>query len=106
MCSWCRPGSAVAALPLGQLGLELVSTNPETRRVLLQRKGAMPLLHQAVERHGYGVDQQPVACQEPAAWIKRAQDRLIIFRQYKKTLNIETARPSNYNSRFLTSMIN
>jgi hypothetical protein len=33
----------VAALPLGQLGLELVTTNPETRRVLLPRKGAMPL---------------------------------------------------------------
>jgi hypothetical protein len=52
----------VAALPLGQLGLELVTTNPETRRVLLPRKGAMPLLHEAIEWHGYGVDQLPGAC--------------------------------------------
>jgi hypothetical protein len=65
----------VAALPLGQLALQLVTTTPTTKRVLLPRKGAMPLLRQAVEWHGYGVEQQPTACQEPAAWIKRARDR-------------------------------
>jgi hypothetical protein len=65
----------VAALPLGQLGLELVAATPSTRRVLLPRKGATPLLHQALECHGFEVDQQPAACQEPAAWIKRALDR-------------------------------
>ena len=65
----------VAALPLGRLGLQLVASTPTAQRVLLPRKGAMPLLRQAVERHGFGVDQQPAACQEPAAWIKRARDR-------------------------------
>jgi hypothetical protein len=35
----------------------------------------MPLLHQALEGQGYGVEQQPAACQEPEAWLKRARDR-------------------------------
>ena len=65
----------LTALPLGQLGLQLVATTPATRRVLLPRKGATPLLRQAVEWHGFSVEQQPAACQEPAAWIKRARDR-------------------------------
>ena len=65
----------LAALPLGQLDLQLVATTPSTRRVLLPRKGATPLLRQAVEWHGFAVEQQPAACQEPAAWIKRARDR-------------------------------
>lgn len=65
----------LTALPLGQLGLQLVATTPGTRRVLLPRKGATPLLRQAVEWHGFAVEQQPAACQEPAAWIKRARDR-------------------------------
>ncbi|MEB3327586.1 MAG: hypothetical protein VKI39_07770, partial [Synechococcus sp.] len=58
-----------------QLGLQLVATTPATRRVLLPRKGATPLLRKAVEWHGFVVEQQPAACQEPAAWIKRARDR-------------------------------
>ena len=65
----------LTALPVGQLGLQLVATTPATRRVLLPRKGATPLLRQAVEWHGFAVEQQPAACQEPAAWIKRARDR-------------------------------
>ena len=65
----------LTALPLGQLGLQLVATTPATRRVLLPRKGATPSLRQAVEWHGFAVEQQPAACQEPAAWIKRARDR-------------------------------
>jgi hypothetical protein len=65
----------LAALPLGQLGLQLVATTPTTRQVLLPRRGTMPLLRQAVEGHGFGVEQQPAACQEPAAWLKRARDR-------------------------------
>lgn len=65
----------MTALPLGRLRLQLVATTPTTQRVLLPRKGAMPLLRQAVEWHGFGVEQQPAACQEPAAWIKRARDR-------------------------------
>jgi hypothetical protein len=65
----------LAALPLGQLSLQLVATTPATRRVLLPRKGATPQLRQAVEWHGFAVEQQPAACQDPAAWIKRARDR-------------------------------
>jgi hypothetical protein len=57
----------LAALPLGQLELQLVATMPVARRVLLPRKGATPLLHQALAWHGFGVEQQPSACQEPAA---------------------------------------
>jgi hypothetical protein len=67
----------LAALPLGQLALQLVATTPSTRRVLLPRKGATPLLRQAVEWHGFAVEQQPAACQEPTAWIKRARDRTL-----------------------------
>lgn len=67
----------LAARPLGQLGLQLVATTPTTRRVLLPRKGATPLLRQAVEWQGFAVEQQPAACQEPAAWIKRARDRTL-----------------------------
>jgi DNA-binding transcriptional LysR family regulator len=65
----------LAALPLGQLDLQLVATTPSTRRVLLPGKGATPQLHQAVESHGFSVQRQPMACQEPTAWIKRARDR-------------------------------
>lgn len=63
------------ALPLGQLELQLMATDPQAGRVLLPRKGAAPLLHQAMAWHGFGVEQQPAACQEPAAWVKRARDR-------------------------------
>jgi hypothetical protein len=65
----------LAALPLGQLALQLAATTPSTRQVLLPRKEATPLLHQAVAWHGLAVEQQPAACQEPAAWVKRARDR-------------------------------
>jgi hypothetical protein len=65
----------LCVMPLGQLQLQLVTATPDTRRVLLPRKGAMPLLRAAMERHGFAVEQQPLACQEPAAWIKRARDR-------------------------------
>jgi len=65
----------LTALPLGQLALQLVAATPATRRVLLPRRGATPMLRQAVERHGLAVEQQPAACQEAAAWVKRAQAR-------------------------------
>jgi hypothetical protein len=65
----------LAVLPLGALALQLVAQAVHSRRVLVPRKGAMPLLHQAIEAHGYGVEQQPAACQEPEAWLKRARDR-------------------------------
>lgn len=63
------------ALPLGRLGLQLVAAAPATRRVLLPPRGAAPLLHQAVAARGFAVEPQPAACQEPAAWVKRARDR-------------------------------
>lgn len=63
------------ALPLGRLGLQLVAAASGARRVLLPPRGAAPLLHQAVAARGFAVELQPVACQEPAAWVKRARDR-------------------------------
>ena len=75
LCGQDPHWDGLAALPLGQLELQLVATMPVAQRVLLPRKGATPLLHQALAWHGFGVEQQPAACQEPAAWIKRARDR-------------------------------
>ena len=34
-----------------------------------------PLLHKLIEAQEFGVDQQPAACQEPAALVNRSQDR-------------------------------
>jgi len=65
----------LTAMPLGQLALQLVATTAEAKQVLLPRRGALPRLHQVLEWHGLGVEQQPEACQEPAAWLKRARDR-------------------------------
>jgi hypothetical protein len=65
----------ITVLPLGSIRLQLVAQAGHKRSVLLPRKGAMPLLHQLVEEHGYAVEQQPQACQEPEAWLKRARDR-------------------------------
>ena len=65
----------ITVLPLGSIRLQLVAQAGHKRSVLLPRKGAMPLLHHLVEDHGYAVEQQPAACQEPAAWLKRARDR-------------------------------
>lgn len=65
----------LCALPLGTLELQLVATVTNTRQVLLPRKATLPLLHQLLHWHGYGLQRQPSACQEAAAWIKRARDR-------------------------------
>jgi len=65
----------LATLPLGQLGLDLVGVTPHLRRVLLPHKSATPLLRQAVGWHGFGVEQQPSACQEPDAWIQLAREQ-------------------------------
>ena len=65
----------ITVLPLGSISLQLVAQAGHKRSVLLPRKAAMPLLHQVVEGQGYTVEQQPAACQEPAAWLKRARDR-------------------------------
>lgn len=65
----------LTALPLGQLQLQLVAVTPVAERVLLPRKGAMPLLHQTLAWHGFALELQPAACQTPGAWIKRTRDR-------------------------------
>lgn len=67
--------AGIAAVPLGSLGLQLVAQAGHRRSVLLPRQAAMPLLHQALEGHGYDLEQQTAACQEPEAWLKRARDR-------------------------------
>jgi len=70
------PGwEGVAVLPLGSIGLQLVAQNPHTQQVLRPRRAALPLLHKLMEAQGFGVEQQPAACQEPAAWLKRSRDR-------------------------------
>ncbi|MEB3307506.1 MAG: hypothetical protein VKK98_05060, partial [Cyanobacteriota bacterium] len=63
----------LVVLPLGQLSLQLVATAASSRPVLLPRRAVAPLLHQALAAQGYGVEQQPAACQEAEAWIKRAR---------------------------------
>jgi hypothetical protein len=65
----------LVAMPLGQVGLQLVATTPESKLVLLPKKAAAPLLHQALEMQGFGIEQQPAACQDVEAWIKRSRDR-------------------------------
>jgi hypothetical protein len=70
-----RPNwDGLAALPLGRLELQLVAAAARIQGVLLPRKLATPLLHQTIRQHGWEVMEQPLACQEPAAWIKRAHD--------------------------------
>jgi hypothetical protein len=65
----------IAAFPLGSLQLKLVAQEVSTRRVLLPRRLAMPLLPPAIETHDFAIEQQPAACQETSAWLKRARDR-------------------------------
>ncbi|MEN9540556.1 MAG: hypothetical protein RLZZ459_647, partial [Cyanobacteriota bacterium] len=65
----------LAAKPLGTLALQLVATSPTAKRVLLPNKAATPLLHQTLDWHGLKIETQPSACQEPAAWLKRARAR-------------------------------
>jgi hypothetical protein len=65
----------ISVLPLGSIGLQLVAQTPNTRQVLLPRRTALPLLHKRMEAQGFGVEQQPLASQEPDAWLKRARDR-------------------------------
>ena len=65
----------LAVLPLGQLELQLVATSPDAKRVLVPQEQVMPRLHHAILSQGFSVEKQPVACQEPAAWLKRANDR-------------------------------
>jgi hypothetical protein len=65
----------ITVLPLGSISLQLVAQTPHSQLVLLPRRTTVPLLHKRMEAHGFGVEQQPLACQEPAAWVKRARDR-------------------------------
>lgn len=65
----------LAALPLGRLRLQLLDTGSAARSVLLPSRGVAPVLRQEMEKHDFVVVQQPAACQESAAWLKRARDR-------------------------------
>ena len=65
----------LAAKTLGTVALQLVATSPTAKRVLLPNKAATPSLHQTLDWHGLKIETQPSACQEPAAWLKRARDR-------------------------------
>lgn len=69
------PWDGLVALSLGPMSLPLVAAVPATRRVLLPRKATAPALHQTLQQQGYQLEQQPAACQEVGAWIKRARDR-------------------------------
>ncbi len=69
----------LVALSLGQVSLLLVAPAATARRVLVPRKAAVPLLHQTLMRQGYTVEQQPAACREPEAWVKRCKDRLLVL---------------------------
>lgn len=80
------PWEGLQVLPLGQLRLQLVASTPDTRKVLVPRKGATPLLHLTLAGYGYGVEHQPLACQDPAAWIKRARDRQLALPLYTDLL--------------------
>ena len=65
----------ISVWPLGCIDVQLVAQAPNARQVLLPRRSVLPLLHQLLEAQGFGVQQQPLACQEPTAWLKRARDR-------------------------------
>lgn len=67
--------AGIRVLPLGSISLQLVAQPPHTRRVLLPHRTTLPLLYEQMEAQGFGVEQQPLACQEPAAWLKRSRDR-------------------------------
>ncbi len=67
--------AGISVLPLGCIGLQLVAQTPHARQVLLPHRTTLPLLYEQMEAQGFGVEQQPLACQEPAAWLKRSRDR-------------------------------
>ncbi len=89
--SWChhrrvsasRPPAwpGLTTVPLGALPLQLfipVPTSAEDllpRKVLLPRRSAMPLLHEALAWHGFQLEEQPLSCQDVPAWLKRIRDR-------------------------------
>jgi hypothetical protein len=75
--SW--PG--LTTVPLGALPLQLfipAPTSPEVPlpgKVLLPRRSATPLLHEALSWHGFQLEEQPQSCHDLPAWIKRMRDR-------------------------------
>ncbi|MFZ0406784.1 MAG: hypothetical protein WAM11_01555 [Cyanobium sp.] len=89
--SWCHPRllvgeclpswSGLITVPLGTLGLQLVSHQTATaddstlRKVLLPRRNVTPLLHEALAWHGFQVEQQPISSQDVPSWLKRMRDR-------------------------------
>ena len=68
-------------VPLGALPLQLfipVPTSPDDplpRKVLLPRRSAVPLLHEALAWHGFQLEEQPLSCHDLPAWLKRMRNR-------------------------------
>ncbi|MCS5691782.1 hypothetical protein NZK33_07255 [Cyanobium sp. FGCU-6] len=89
--SWChhrrvsapRPPTwtGVMTVPLGALPLQLFIPTTSSaedllpRKVLLPRRPAMPLLHEALAWHGFQLEEQPLSCHDLPAWLKRMRDR-------------------------------
>ena len=83
--SWCHGRTLPAGqlprwdglrtLELGDRPLQLVAASSDAERVLLPRRAVAPLLHQYLENRQLIPEQQPQACQEPDASLKRARDR-------------------------------
>jgi hypothetical protein len=69
------PWSDVDVQPLGTLPLWLMARSNSVKGILVPSRGAAPLLHQTLERNGHSLVSQSRAAQEPAAWLKRMQDR-------------------------------
>lgn len=68
-------------VPLGALPLQLFIPTTSSaedllpRKVLLPRRSAMPLLHEALAWHGFQLEEQPLSCHDLPAWLKRMRDR-------------------------------
>ena len=67
--------SGITVEPLGALPLQLMACVSNPKAVLLPSRSTTPLLHQALEQAGHQLMLQPLAGQEPAAWLKRMRDR-------------------------------
>jgi len=64
--------AGISVLPLGSNGLQLVAQSPNIRQVLLQAPTHAATAARVDRSSGVGMEEQPYACQEPPAWLKRA----------------------------------
>ena len=61
-----------SVLPLGSNDLQLVAQSPNIRQVLLLAPSHAATAARVDRSSGRGMKEQPYACQEPSAWLKRA----------------------------------